>query len=508
MPKFLPDIAGLFCLTTFLVKSFLRNDTLLEDGDPFWHIKAGSVMVDNNALLTSDIFSHTANGTRWISHEWLSEVLMALLHRAAGLGGVVCGALLLVSLSFWILFRVTRQFAGKWVSLLCVSLAYYLCGTHLAARPHLFSWFFITVTLAILLKGGRWLYGLPFITVIWANMHGGFIFGLLLQAFFISGSLLDGLADKKLPWTSRFIHLKSPLIVLAISIAASGINPFGFELLLFPLQVTKEIFVTSIPEWQSPDLRLLWQFRYFLIFLFLVMSFRGSSLSWTERLLFVFFINAALMHARNISVMVIILTPFLARVCNQMVQKSSIKLRTNSAAKPVPLSAVTGPLFTLAVGAAFIGICTFAESFHNPFEPRHILSTQRDRIEELSTFIDANRPEGNLFNEYNLGGYLLYAIDPPPRVFIDGRADMYGEQIFSDYKRIVFSEDLRESLLNAYEIDWIVFNKNSSIVEDLRAKDQWEPVFQNDDFVVLNRIDAPTPPLHKKKPAITGRPSI
>jgi hypothetical protein len=90
-----------------------------------------------------------------------------------------------------------------------------------------------------------------------------------------------------------------------------------------------------------------------------------------------------------------------------------------------------------------------------------------------------------MYNEYSLGGYLLYALNPPPKVFIDGRADMYGEQILSDYSSIVSSRSGRDKTINQYGIDWIVFDANSQLIEDLIQSGRWVTNFRNSQYIVL-----------------------
>ena len=94
-----------------------------------------------------------------------------------------------------------------------------------------------------------------------------------------------------------------------------------------------------------------------------------------------------------------------------------------------------------------------------------------------------------MYNEYSLGGYLLYDLKQTPKVFIDGRADMYGEQILSDYNAIKFSSSERDKLLEQYGIDWVVFEKDSALVADLKKTGQWQSTFTNDYYAVLTRTD-------------------
>ena len=80
----------------------------------------------------------------------------------------------------------------------------------MAARPHLFTWLFMVVTLAILTTGGKRLYWLPAVMLIWANLHGGFILGLVLQVIFIVGSVLESYWSPERSLLRDFTQTKKP----------------------------------------------------------------------------------------------------------------------------------------------------------------------------------------------------------------------------------------------------------------------------------------------------------
>ncbi len=266
-------------------------------------------MLEKRGLIDSDIFSHTAFGTPWTAHEWLSEIVMAVVHKAAGLEGLLCFFLLIAAISIWLLYKITEKNAHPWLAFVCVALAVTISQGHLAARPHLFTWLFTIITLAILNSGGKRLYWLPLITVIWANLHGGFILGLALQVIFIVGSCLQSYLVDRIPYREILHRQRTPVLVLILSILAVGMNPFGYELLAFPFQVSKGVFSEMINEWQAPNLQTMWYFRFYLVALVLLISLKKSAVTWTERLLIVFFFNAALTHIRHVSLMLMALTP-------------------------------------------------------------------------------------------------------------------------------------------------------------------------------------------------------
>jgi hypothetical protein len=487
MSRYFPDFAGIYCLAIFLISLTTTRDCLLRDGDSFWHIKAGAVMLDQQSLLDRDIFSHTAFGTPWTAHEWLSEIIMASIDRLAGLEGLFCFFLLIVSLTFWLLYKVTEKNANRWVTLGCVSLALFFSFSHMAARPHLFTWLFTVLTLTILTSANRRLYWLPVIMAIWANLHGGFFLGLVLQIIFIFGAVLESCLTAKEPFECALRRVKTPVFVLLVSILATGLNPFGFELLAFPFQVSAGVSSVMIAEWRAPDLSVMWSFRFYLLALILLVSLKRSSVSWTERLLIVFSVNASLVHIRYISTMLITLTPFIARMVNNLVDVWRNRDVVRYEDKQLTMSPKSGPLAVVVIVLTLLVAGSTNRQALSFLTPDNIFGVKTEELNQLVEFLDRNQPDGNMFNEYSLGGYLMYALSSPPKVFIDGRADMYGDDILADYNSIRMSQSKRTKLLKKYNIDWVVFETGSDLVHFLQESPYWRTIYTNRRYAVLSR---------------------
>src|SRR5258707_14471601 len=79
-------IAGAAAALAFAVTAFAPQ--VLNDGDTFLHIAAGTRMLADRAILFADPFSLTRAGAAWDAHEWLAEIAMALAYPAGGIGGV------------------------------------------------------------------------------------------------------------------------------------------------------------------------------------------------------------------------------------------------------------------------------------------------------------------------------------------------------------------------------------------------------------------------------------
>lgn len=486
-PALLPDLPGLFFIIVFLALILFDAGKALIDGDTFWHIKAGLYILEKGALLSRDIFSHTAYGTTWTAHEWLAELVMALVHQFAGLQGVVVFYFFIAALSFWLLFKIALKLANKWVALACVLLAFSFSLSHMLARPHIFSWLFGVTTLYCLLEGGRMLFFLPLLTALWANFHGGFILGLVLQGIFIAGPVLDRVFEtRKIEWRDLWNTWKFPVMILLASILASAINPFGFHLLIFPFLVTKKVFTSGIGEWLSPNMQEEWLFRFYMLGLILLVSIRATAINWTNRLLLLFFLNAALTHQRNISLASAFLTPYLATTLTTLAEKIPFNFPSKEG-KHLQLSSFSG---SVAATILFLLIMVANSS---------LMPSGRILFQELIAVPPKNHPvnavkfindyplQGNMFNKYGWGGYLIYALDPSRKVFIDGRADMYGEKIFGDYTNIVGIEKKIDELLDTYRINWILFPGDTPLVRYLLATRAWREIYRDEDASVLLR---------------------
>lgn len=492
--KILPDIAGAYSFVIFICFVLFAGKKALGDGDTLWHIKFGDLILERGELITRDIFSHTAAGTPWTSHEWLAEIVMAAVHRVAGLPGVVIFYFLIAALSFWILFKIAQKCgAEEWLSIFAVSLALCLSLTHLLARPHIFTWLFGLITLYLLLRGGRSLFLLPLLMIPWTNLHGGFALGLVLQGLFLAGSVLDRLltAAPRPGWRALWDEHKTLCIVLLLSLAATGINPFGYRLLLFPFEVTSDAFSTLIGEWMSPSLQAFWHFRLYLLFLFFLLFFSGPGISWFNRLLLLFLVNASLTHARHISIVGLFLTPLVVQGIGPCLERLPLSRKRAVSGDDLSLSPATGPLATVAL---FFLLISLSALHWTPWERLTgvILPYPEKFSSGVVEFLRESPPEGNLFNNDEWGDYLIYAMDPPPKLFIDGRLDMYGGQILEDYSKIVHIDEDADALLDSYEIEWVLFPPGP-ITRYLKAKGTWQEVYGDDQVSVLARMTPDRP---------------
>ncbi len=119
--------------------------TLLSDCDTGWHIRTGEWIMAHHGVPTHDIFSYSKPDGAWYAWEWLSDVIWAFLNNHGGLASVACFAILLLAVTFALLFRLVRRKSNAIVAIVVTMLAAAASSVHWLARPHLFTLFFLVL---------------------------------------------------------------------------------------------------------------------------------------------------------------------------------------------------------------------------------------------------------------------------------------------------------------------------------------------------------------------------
>ncbi|MCC6390976.1 MAG: hypothetical protein IT167_10245, partial [Bryobacterales bacterium] len=180
---FLPSYSDSLFLAVLLWLASTGNGTwagLLADGDTGWHIRTGQWILEHHTVPDQDLFSFTKAGQSWYAWEWLTDVLYAFLHGSFGLKGLVLLSALVIAAFGTILFRhMIARGATPFAALAVSLLVFGASSIHYLARPHIFTLLGLTVSLWIIDSDRRnpsarvWL--LVPITLLWVNMHGGFL---------------------------------------------------------------------------------------------------------------------------------------------------------------------------------------------------------------------------------------------------------------------------------------------------------------------------------------------
>jgi hypothetical protein len=478
---YLPSLADMLFMSIFLFLCLSMGQGLLGDGDTGYHIRAGEWILRNFSIPRFDIFSFHSPPIPWTAHEWLSEVIMALIHQYTGLTGIVVFFTFLLALTFYLLFLKIRDSGGNiLIALFVVLLATAASQIHWLARPHVFSLllFFLWYRILEEYRDGTRdrLYLLPPLMLLWVNLHGGYLSGFLLLGIFIAGEapgFFSGETEIREP--ARRI-LKALAITTTVCLAVSCINPHGWHILLFPLKlVSNKLFMDSVLEFMSPNFHEPSALKYLILLLVALLAFSREKLRLTELLLLLVFLDMSLFSVRYIPLFAIIASPILVSYANILLEGrdgKGIALFAKKARNIAAVDASSGGIhWPIAAGLVVVWL-TVTGAIHYGFDPK-------TKPVAAVRFLEQAYLPGNMFCNDEFGDYVIYAAWPRYKVFFDGRIDMYGTDMLKEYSKVTNFEDGWEKVLEKYRINWILFTTDSRFSRFLRERKDWALIYQD-----------------------------
>jgi hypothetical protein len=526
-----------FALILIIVFAMAARTPL--DSDMWWHLRAGQETWTTATPMTVDTFSHTRYGETWINHSWLSQVGMYLLFEHGSYLALTIAVAALAALSM--AFVYAQMQAPPLLRAFIIVLAAAVAGTVWSPRPQLLSLVLFGL-LAYLLYLFKWkgrdrLWLLPLIFILWSNLHGGYALGLLLLAAMVSGEILNHLLGYSMNsppldkggsggdshptqdptslakgWSGGDSHqIRNPpilpwpsiakLILLSVlSFLVVAINPNGLAMWAIPFQtVGVQVLQQFISEWASPDFHQLFQ-QPFLWLLFATLAAIGLSscrLDGTDLVTLVGFAYLGLLARRNFGPFAMIAAPILARhlyptlldwaaglhpTLNAWQHRFPIQQRFSSGRQlPASVMAITNALI-LALLLLVAVVKAYAVS-----TPILVQSYERQLFPvEAVEWLRANQPPGNLFNSYNFGGYLVWHLPEYP-VFVDGRTDLFGDELLRDYLQIWSGKNGWQAKLNSYEVGVVLVDAGSNLARVLDSEQGWVREYGDEMVVVYNK---------------------
>lgn len=442
---------------------FLFSARTLADSDTLWHVAAGQWMLRHGSVPGHDPFGFTTAGLNWVAHEWLAEILFALAYGAAGWGGVVILSGAAAAAAFWLMGRALERYLPPWPAYGLLLTALLCLATSMLARPHVLA-LPVMVGWTIILVHARaagTAPGLPWaaLMAVWANLHGGFMGGLVLAAALAGEAFLAG--------PDRRGVVRGWGLFLALAILAAMLTPHGPFTLLFPLHMMGLHAKSGIQEWEPPNFQGFEPLEIILMAaLFLGLTGRVR-LPWYRVLIFLGLVHAALAHTRfqlQLAVMgFILLAPALgAGIANTRALPARPRHREN-------LLLVT---MLLALAAARLAApLAWAEGANAPHTALAALPAEL-----------RGKP---VLNDYHLGGFLIFHAIPP---FIDSRADLYGNARLVEFTALQRGDEATiRAVLARHGIVWTLLAPGTPLAGWFDRQPDWQRHYA-DGHVVLHRL--------------------
>ncbi|MCY3781001.1 MAG: hypothetical protein OXG78_11875 [Chloroflexi bacterium] len=453
---------------------FAMASRVTADPDMWWHIRLGQQSIETGDFVYADTFSHTQRGNIHKNHSWLAQIVMA---GVWDLGGHFVLTLVVASLA-----------AG---GMACLYLAgrgsIYMQGFVLVAggacaavfwspRPQMFTFFFAALLVNLLRQLKRdsqaplWI--LPAMMWLWANLHAGYIVGYLFIGAFVSGELLNRAlvsGRSAVAWP----RIRRLCAFTLLSLALLPISPLGLDVFLVPF----ETFAISgmrefIAEWNSPDFAqpATWPFVVLLIALIASSWASRRKIDFADLLLVGGTMFMALYSARHLPLFVIAAAPVLTAQLNDGFERNGWRIPRRAEETGLRLALNILLVFIVAIGtAARVAYVSRPDTVAQSLALNYPVGAVE--------FLRTAEMEGNLFNSYNWGGYLIFALPEHP-VFIDGRTDLYHDAL-DEYTAAAFGTPAWSEVFTRREIGIALIETDGPLAQRLDADENWSSVYRD-----------------------------
>jgi hypothetical protein len=438
------------------------GDRLLLDPDTLWQIAIGQWIVTHHAVPHTDIYSFTMRGAPWISTQWLAQVLYAEVYAWLGWTGPVALAAAAIASAFVLFARFLNRYLPDSTTLAFVVATFLLTLPHQLARPHVLAFPILVAWISGLIdaadRRAAPSFRLAVLMVLWANLHGGFVFGL----FFVAPAALDALVNAE-PAARRALALRWAAFAL-VALAASCCTPYGWNTLLASEKILSlGSALPLIVEWKAASFGSVGPLEICLLLGIGLMLFYRLTLPPVRILMLLGLLHMAFAQGRAAEILALVGPMVLAApIARQMGDAAA---RNAGIASPSRLM-VAGLVLTLFAG-------TIASVSLKSFTP-NMRGTPVAAVAQLKE-LHLSR----VFNDYDFGGYLIANGVSP---FIDGRTELYGEKFFVDHNNasgLMEPENLFR-LLDQYRIEATLMRTQSAATKLLDHMDGWQKIYSDD----------------------------
>jgi hypothetical protein len=443
---------------SFFVAMLAMACLMPAQNDTWWHLRVGQEMWLRQALMLQDEFSFTVSGGAWPNHEWLSQLGFYATYRAGGLPLLTLLAATCVTAALGLAWRLLPCRSSH--RLVIMGLAMAAIVPAWAIRPQIFTLLLLPAVVHLALRKKYWL--MPFVFLVWANLHGGVALGVI--------ALLAVAAGRWLAFGTS--GLKPLLAATAASFAATCMTPLGISFWLKIPQAVQHSRANHIMEWQAasladPSYLAFWAVAFVLVATTVAGGRAGRSVTHVTLLsVALVLLPLALRSRRNIPPFLLIALPALAHNLADWLKQRPVAPRTEA------------PVLNAAFFAACSAVCIAVVS------AAWLTSAKRLQWQPLPLAVldDVQACGDRVFNRYTDGGYLIW-FAPRVRVFIDSRHDPYPFSFVQEYIRIEQSGDYHTAF-DRFNIRCALLPESSIIAERLRT-DGWRTRLHADGWLVL-----------------------
>jgi tetratricopeptide (TPR) repeat protein len=481
---------GAVLLVLVVLGAMLMAAKPISSPDVWHHVKSGWLVAQQGPA-TGDVFSHTARGKRWVQYEWLAQLSIYGVNRVGGVDALMALRVVVVGLVAALFFLTARvRGASPVAAAMAVLIAMCALSERFFTRPELFTWVClggVMLSYELIRKGKTKLLWLPPLLMIpWANCHGAWVAGLAWMGLTCGGDTIAYWARMKgtlthwarMKGTPKRRVLTVMWVVVGLSFAAPMINPYGAHIWEVPFELSRSAEVRSaIAEWAKPGLDNFMEFRFLgipILLISLILAFRQIRMG--DWLVVAFFGVLSTKAVRHPPLALLIASPIMAvALCQVGREFLSAGRRKRALSKRSVRATAVAVVAALCATIAFGGL-GFRGFGWGMNEKKFPIGATR--------FLEEHQLDGNLYNTYDFGNYLLYARYPANLVFIDGRIDMYGAEVKSLYDQVRDATLKAAGILDAHSVSICVIKtqakSDTNILKMVQKSKLWALVYWDD----------------------------
>lgn len=463
------------------------------DTDFWWHIRAGQDTVLSGEPVLMDLYSFTRFGSTWVNHSWLSQVIFYLIFAWFSLPGVMIFVALAAALSIFLIYKTMGApiLLNGFILVLTVTISAVIW----TPRPQLFTYLFLALEQYLLYQHHKKPQKSTFIIFIlmffvWSNLHAGFSLGILFLGMWMAGEMIDRVFDHETPFKMQITDLYWFGLLILCSLVVM-INPNGLDVWRVQFDtVSVSVLQDLIPEWASPNFHELYQqpflWTWLLVVLFgLAVPARVEMKKILPLLLFGYL---GFVARRNYGPFAIVAAPVLSEliyVFYQTRMKDSLflsKLINRAVSQDKSIHPAINKIFNLFFFSILVLVLLGKFVYlSNPM----IINYYEEQLypQKAISWLGDNQLTGNGLNEYAWGGYMLWHLQHTP-VFVDGRTDLFGDEIIIDWLTMVSGAEDWQEKLEDYDISWLLLEKDRPLLELLQTEN-WVQVYEDDSSMIL-----------------------
>lgn len=478
----------------------LAHPNLAFNEDLGRHLALGKIIWETKTVPQTNLFTYTNPNFPFLDHHWLSEVVFYLMNTGLGPLSITLLKILLILGAFLLVFTTAKRTAGFPAAVISGTVFLPLFFERTSERPEIFGYFFFALLIFLFFSGKpgnkKWFFVVPLILAAWVNLHISFVYGVLAVAAFVVAELWR-LFHEKAAWRKYL----PPALLGAGSAAALFINPHGAAGVFYPFSIfanygyriieNQNIFFL-IPRISDPILSyfsyfalpvVILFFAFFGIRMFLKKYKHLKLLPNQFALVFISLVSLglsvwAIRNFPNAAIAGIPAGALLLSMLFPSLHNEELDLGKTSK---------TSIILFLTTFIALVGSFSILLS-------RPIALTTNESYKAGVDFFLAHKFPGNVFNDFDIGGYLDYRFYPERKTFVDNRPEAFPVDFFETYRTMQEDPKVRAEVFAKYNIGTIIFSVNDitpwaqDFLGQMVNDKEWKTEYLDPSIIIFSKL--------------------